>query len=93
MSTGIPGLNPPLPPMDPMYVDRIAFNFGQVSMEFNDLNIEGLKEYRLESSRVNKAAREWKITMFIPPAGGARYIYADWRAWYRPWGVQGTRNI
>jgi len=66
MSTGIPGFNPPLPPMDPMYVDRIAFNFGQVNMEFTDLNINGLKEYQLISSRVDKAAREWQITMFIP---------------------------
>jgi len=66
MSTGIPGLNPPLPPLDPMYVDKIAFNFAQVNMEFKDLNIEGLKEYQLRSSNVDKAAREWKLVMFIP---------------------------
>jgi len=66
MSTGIPNLNPPVLPLDPMYVDKIAFKFGDVSMEFSDLNIRGLQEYELRSSSVDRANKQWKLQMFIP---------------------------
>jgi len=66
MSTGIPELNPPVLPMDPMAIDKIPFTFATVQLEFLDLDIRGFQQFDLRKSHVDKDTREWNVVLFVP---------------------------
>ena len=69
--TGIPELDPPVLPLDPMFVDKvtrivlsdpnfhlqIGFKFLTVDVEFLDLDIAGLDKFDLRKTEVDKASR------------------------------------
>jgi hypothetical protein len=66
MSIGIPELDPPVLPMDPMAVDKIPFTFATVQLEFLDLDIRGFQKFDLRKSQVDKDTRKWNVVMFVP---------------------------
>jgi len=66
MSTGIPELDPPVLPMDPMAIDKIPFTFATVQLEFLDLDIRGFQKFDLRKSHVDKDTRKWNVVMFVP---------------------------
>jgi len=66
MGTGIPNLKLPVLPMDPMYVDQIDFKFETVNIEFTGLDVRGLQQFVLKSTRLDKAARKWSVVLFVP---------------------------
>jgi len=64
--TGIPELDPPVLPLDPMFVDKIGFKFLTVDVEFLDLDIAGLDKFDLRKTEVDKASRNWTVNLFVP---------------------------
>eukprot|EP00091_Calanus_sinicus_P002210 TRINITY_DN12249_c0_g1_i1.p1 TRINITY_DN12249_c0_g1~~TRINITY_DN12249_c0_g1_i1.p1 ORF type:complete len:221 (-),score=32.53 TRINITY_DN12249_c0_g1_i1:189-851(-) len=64
MDTGLPELG--LPPIDPMHLELIDFNFYNLTVEFFDLNMFGFKGFSLKSSNVDKKKRTWDIKLSLP---------------------------
>jgi len=64
METGVPELG--LPPLDPMTIDRIGFKFFNVTSEFTNTKLNGFKDFKLESSKIDKQERTWKVELFLP---------------------------
>ena len=55
METGLPELG--LPPIDPMTIDEIGFKFFEVNAAFTNTKLRGFKDFKLESSKVDKKKR------------------------------------
>ena len=55
METGLPELG--LPPIDPMTIDEIGFKFFEVNAAFTNTKLRGFKDFKLESSKVDKQKR------------------------------------
>ena len=55
METGIPELQ--ILPVDPIHIKSIDFNIFNLTSEFNDMNMRGLKDFKLEKSEVIKDER------------------------------------
>lgn len=66
MSTGIPELTPPVLPIDPMFVDKIEFQFVTVGVKFLDVNVRGLQHFEMKSTKVDKEDRTWRVEMSVP---------------------------
>jgi len=64
METGLPELG--LPPIDPMTIDEIGFKFFEVNAAFKNTKLRGFKDFKLESSKVDKQKRTWTISLFLP---------------------------
>ena len=43
-----------IPPVDPMVVDKIAFNFWNVTAEFLNTTLRGFKQFSTRYSRIDK---------------------------------------
>ena len=52
MESGVPELA--IPPVDPMVVDKIAFNFWNVTAEFLNTTLRGFKQFSTRYSRIDK---------------------------------------
>ena len=73
MGVGLPNLRPPVPPLDPMAVDKvfhvfrdslseyfflqIDFQFLTVFIDFLNLDVKGLKNFDLGDTHVDKARK------------------------------------
>ena len=55
METGIPELK--VPPIDPVHIERIDFQFFNLTIEFLEVYMRGFKNFTLEKSFVDKEAR------------------------------------
>ena len=55
VETGIPQLG--LPPMDPMDIEQLDFQFLNLSLELSDVSQRGFKNLKIEKSEVDKDAR------------------------------------
>ena len=55
METGVPELG--LPPLDPMTIEEIGFKFYNVTSAFTNTKLRGFKDFKLESSKVDKQKR------------------------------------
>jgi len=64
METGLPELG--LPPIDPMTIDEIGFKFFEVNAAFTNTKLRGFKDFKLESSKVDKQKRTWNVGLFLP---------------------------
>ena len=58
METGIAELN--LPPLDPIHIQHLDFTFFNLTLDLNDVYMQGFKNFKLEKSQVDKDAR-WYI--------------------------------
>lgn len=64
MDTGLPELG--LPPIDPMHLELIDFNFYNLTVEFLNVNMFGFKGFSLKSSNIDKKKRTWDIKLSLP---------------------------
>jgi len=75
VETGIPELN--LPPLDPMFIDQVAFKFFNVTAEFLDTELKGFKNYKVTYSKVDGKERTWNLGINLPELSttGSYQIY------------------
>ena len=62
METGIAELS--LPPLDPIHIQHLDFRFFNLTLDFNDVYMQGFKNFKLEKSQVDKDAR-WYILVSV----------------------------
>ena len=81
MGVGLPDLRPPVPPLDPMAVDKvfhkladssskyffhqIDFQFLTVFIDFLNLDVKGLKNFDLGDTHVDKAKKYIKSEVLM----------------------------
>jgi len=66
MKDGLPDAKPPVLPMDPLQVKEMKFKFNDVDVQFRDIEVRGLINYKLRESHIDRDRKTWTIVMEIP---------------------------
>ena len=78
MDTGIPELG--MPPLDPINIDIIEFKFFNLTIAFNNVLMNGFKNFTVQKSVMDKKKRS---SLFLSPLK----VDNEWW-WFRTWDIE-----